>query len=361
MGSEMCIRDSYGGIISGDVGNSLLLDGGGTIVLNGANTFDGPVRIRALKVRVSNSNALGVSPSLSDTITVYALCTLELTGGITIPKGINLAYATLASISGDNSCTRAVTIMSNSGGKSVIRSDANKLTLGAVTITTDGNAYLYENLYVDGPGDVTIAGIISSGSALVPQTAQLGKGDLVKDGVGTLTISGSENTYYGRTFINSGTVVIDRETSLGSYPPTSTKADSLVIHGTLLCSGGSDAAPVTLRSRRGVKLGSVASDGGAIAVSSGNGLAISGIIANYATPNNLTNSGSGTLALWNANTYAGKTIITGGGTIKVGAENSLGSPATSASDSLTLDGGTLYATNTFTIPVSYTHLTLPTN
>ncbi len=60
-------------------------------------------------------------------------------------------------------------------------------------------------LIVDGPHNSTLSGTISGVG-----------GSLAKEGTGTLTVSGSDNTYTGTTYIHSGTLKTTGQNSLGS-------------------------------------------------------------------------------------------------------------------------------------------------
>lgn len=72
----------------------------------------------------------------------------------------------------------------------------------------------------------------------------------------------------------------------------------------------------------------------------------------------VTTSGPGILVLSGTNTYTGRTIV-GGGTLRVSAEANLGAnPAAFAADQLTLAGGTLNATASFTIDDANRGITL---
>ena len=336
---------TYGGVISAQnalTTYKLTLDGAGTVALSGNNTYRGDTLVIIKVARALHNNAFGY-PNNS-IIGVNATSKVELYGGITIARPINLDFATLVSTSGNNTCSTSIEILTSTSGKSVIRAESGAvLTVpGAVVVDTGGSGS-YENLYVEGDGDITISGGITANSSTV------GHADIYKDGNGTLDISGVNNAYTGRTFIDSGTLVIDRDQSLGSTPG-GLKSDYITIKGILSVNGS-----FKMDQRRGIVLGtSSSSDGGTINVNGSftlvyGGSTYLGVIAdNGSGAKTLTKTGTGKLHLQRANTYTGKTIINGG-TILAGSEDLLGAPASYADDNLTLNGGTIFATNTFNI------------
>lgn len=127
---------------------------------------------------------------------------------------------------------------------------------------------------------------------------------------------------------------------------------SLTISGTgsvVLAASNNNYTGATTLSGGTLKLTGSLTGGTAITVSAAGVLseAATGVISGTAS---ITHSSSGNSFLFGANTYTGKTIITGGA-IAISAENGLGSnPATSfIADQLTLDGGALLSTATFAL------------
>jgi autotransporter-associated beta strand protein len=273
-----------------------------------------------------------------------------LTGGITVGKALILDYSTLENYSGNNNWAGALQIGKNTSGKSVIRSSAqgSTLTLGRVSIDTDyvtDPVNTYQNLYLEGAGDITIGGIVSGDGTDDNGGYLLGHGDVVMDGTGLLTLSGV-NTYSGRTIVNSGTVAVGTDESLGTAPGAAT-ADRVIINsGTLRAT-----ASFALTATRGIALGTALGAGsGAIQVDAESVLDYAGIITdNGSGSDSLIKSGDGTLSLTGANTYFGKTTINSG-TLTVNGDVCLGTaPEITTPGHLTITNGTLHATASFTL------------
>ncbi|MGA2063424.1 MAG: autotransporter-associated beta strand repeat-containing protein [Thermoguttaceae bacterium] len=201
----------------------LTLTGGGLLVVSGANTYQGPTTISG--------------------------GTLQIAGGFDrLPtiSAVVMAPATVLDLNGNPQ-----TIGSLSGSGTVLNS-------AALTVGTDST-------------DTTFSGAIS------------GSGDLLKTGVGTLTLAGS-NTYSGKTYINAGILQIGNYGSTGSLGP-----GNVVDNATLMFSL---SGTVTVANNI-----------------SGNG--------------NLTQAGLGTLVLTGSNTYTGGTYIDGGTLQLAGGPNRL--------------------------------------
>ncbi len=158
----------------------------------------------------------------------------------------------------------------------------------------------------------TLSGVIS------------GTGTLTEGGTGTLTLSGV-NTYTGLTIITNGSLVITKDSNLGTAP-TNAVANQLTLNNNVN-NGANDyglrvqTTSFSLSANRGIFLGPL---GGSINVQNGITLTIPGVISGtgpfYASPN--SSAGYGTIILSGQNTYSGPTII-GAGTLELGANGAL--------------------------------------
>lgn len=188
-----------------------------------------------------------------------------------------------------------------------------------------------------------IAGIVS------------GTGGLTKTGSGTLKVRSANNTYTGSTLVTGGTLLIDRERSLGGNPSIFT-ADQLTLDGGTLQINADFTVGSTL-ANLGVTLGS-----GNATITLDNGIT-AGISSAICGSGNLTNTygggGGTTLTLSGANTYTGKTVLENG-TLIIDSETRLGNnPGSFANDHLTLnDGTTLILSGSFAIDDSNRGVTL---
>lgn len=259
---------TVGGSI-GDGGNNrgITKAGAGTLVLNGSNSFTGPVAITGGVLRITQATGLGTAAGGVSQSGTSAL-ELDGTGGafsvgaepLTINGGGITNLGALRNIAGDNTYGGTVTM----AAQSRINSDSGTLTLSNPTSVSATNL----TLVVGGAGNLTVSGAIATGTGGVSKA----------DGAGTLTLAGT-NTYTGATTVTAGTLT--------------------------LTSGGSITAGSVLLNINGAAVANIdgtysSTVGGGIAINSGGVLNTSGTVS-FSGPNNNaillgTATGSGT---WN--------------------------------------------------------------
>ncbi|MBN8628192.1 MAG: autotransporter-associated beta strand repeat-containing protein, partial [Planctomycetes bacterium] len=288
-----------------------------------------------------------------------------------------------------NSLTFTGTGTSNTTGSSIA---GNTLTLNAsagqgITVQTGSGANTISSNVVLAAAQIwttnettnvtTFSGVVSGGATA----------SLTKAGPGTIVLGGgSANTYGGTTTVSAGILSVAKNDALGStLGGTVVQADgSLELQGgitvpigeTLALNGdgatvGADSSGGALRNLSGSN-----SYGGSITLNSASNiqsdaglLTIEGSIsatnvnltvegAGNTTINGLIGTGSGTLTKNDAgtlilgntgNSYTGSTVVNGG-ILQIASESNLGAnPGSPSAGQLTLNGGTLATTATFTI------------
>jgi len=250
---------------SGQAG-SFIKTGNGTLVLSGANTYNGTTTLQAGTLAINSSTAIGAS-------------TLSITGGIldnTSGSAITLSNNNAQNWNGD--FTFAGTNDLNLGNGAVAMNATRSITVAA--------------------GNLTVGGVIS-GSGL----------GLTKNGSGTLVLLGN-NTYTGATTVNAGTI------SLGSGGVIGTTSSNLTLANGSALSIGSGAiaaasANVSIRGNSTIFL----EGGGQLNVGT------SGSVVNFTGGGSVTGFQTNTLRSTGALGAGGNMTVTGS-FLRVGSSNS---------------------------------------
>lgn len=216
-------------------------------------------------------------------------------------------------LSGNNSYTGGTVI--NAGTLSTLGNERLADT-GAVTVNSGATFKLGGNETIgslSGAGTANVGAntlTLSSGSF---SGALAGSGDLVKNGSGTFTLSGTSTGYTGDLYLNAGNVISGSTSALN--------ADNYI-----LLSAGS-----TFTANQNLVLGGIDQNGGTI---DGSGVitavstitrsgALNSVLGDVSGYNSgLLKLGDGTTTLGAANTYTGLTKVSGG-TLALGASGSL--------------------------------------
>ncbi|AXA71961.1 hypothetical protein CE205_15810 [Achromobacter insolitus] len=226
-------------------------------------------------------------------------------------------------LAGNNSYTGGTRL---AGGTLQVDRDANLgaatggLTFSGGTLATTGSFDTARAITLVQAGRFDVATGTSLGLAGVVS----GNGGLVKQGGGTLVLSGS-NSHDGGTTIEAGTLQIDRDANLGDA------IGGLAFHGGALATTGS------FTSSRAVTLAQT----GRFDVAASTTLGVNGAVSGAG---GLVKSGGGAMVLNGSNSYIGGTTIADG-ILRIGRDANLGA----AAGGLTFNGGTLATTGTFDI------------
>jgi autotransporter-associated beta strand protein len=220
---------TLGGVVSNGYYTDTTINGGGTLVLSGNNTWQGTHTITGnTTLQLEHANALGPS-NFSNVVTAGSTLSLSHGTGMTITEGaFNISgtgvggLGALRNLAGSN--TLASTL--NLDGNTTVAVEAGSLTLNG---TLAGGAF---DLTLAGAGD-----FIASGTVNNLATANLtGGGDVTFSGVanitnlnlngtGTATLSGSASNNIANATINSGTLVLAKNAGTNALSGTITVGD----------------------------------------------------------------------------------------------------------------------------------------
>ena len=254
---------------------------------------------------VLDDSSAGVSP-----ITVTLNATV-LPNSVTVNSTKDYTLSGSGSIGGATALTKAnsgqLTLTGNHTFTGGITVTGGTLSIGGAGQLGGGT---YSGNIVMGTGAVFH---LASSANHVLQTGVIGGGGtLNKDGIGTLTLSGTANTYSGGTVVNGGRLNIAADRSLGAVPGAFISSNIAMDNSATL----NLLADFALSGNRGITLGS----NGVQTISGTGGTSLSPLPP-------ITGAGSvnlnftGECRLRNANTHTGNTRILGAMCCQAGAEN----------------------------------------
>ncbi|WP_304488655.1 autotransporter-associated beta strand repeat-containing protein [Dyella sp. 2HG41-7] len=285
---DSAANDNFSGAISGNGGVTL---NGGTQAFSGNNAYLGGTTINGGTLLVSADANLG---NASGAVTLDG-GVLETTAVFTTARSFSLANSTGGTIQDDANFTITGNV---TGTGRLTKTGTGTLILAGANSYTGGTTISAGTLQ----GDTTsLQGNILDNAALVFNQATngayggviSGSGSVIKNGTGTVTLSGVD-TYNGGTTINAGTL----------------QGNTTSLQGNIL----DNAALVFNQTSTGL---------------------YSGVISGSGT---LTSAGTGTLILDGANTYSGLTSVASGSTLLIG--DSTHTTATVGGD-VSVNGGML--------------------
>ncbi|GGK08788.1 autotransporter-associated beta strand repeat-containing protein [Pseudomonas matsuisoli] len=320
---------TLGGTISGTGG--ITKSGTGALTLSGTNTYSGTTALNGGSLLLANAQALGASTlrvdsasslggsatSVANNVILNAALTLPnsdalgLNGVISGTGSLLKTGSGTLSLGGNNSYAGGTTV---AAGTVVVGSNT---ALGTGSLALGGNAALSS-----GAASVTLANTVNLGSnaltisgdnALGLTGAISGTGRLVKDGLGTLSLGGTNS--FGNLTLNAGTLNLASNNALGSA--------SLTVNGASNLTG---SVPLVLANA--VQLNA------ALGISGSNATTLAGTLSG--ATGSLVKTGNSTLTLAGANTFGGGVSL-GAGTLQIGNSAALGTGSLQVTGSSTLN------------------------
>jgi autotransporter-associated beta strand protein len=295
-----------------------------TTVLSGSNSYSGDTTLANststnMILRVTSVNALSTNSSLVGSSAATRLPTLDLAaaGAYTMQnyEGGNMTFLATNGASSIAFVNSSATNQITGGSRNLYATNVNVTFQGALDVspTTDN-----KDLGFRGNGDYTL-----NGSIVTTNTGFTA--GIIADTTGTVALNASNN-YNGTTTVSSNaTVLLGNNNALGT-----TNSGTTVVSGGALDLGGSAISGEALSVEgTGVSSGgaiknssaSAASFSGPVTLTAATTIAatngkitLSGAVGQDTGSRNLTKTGSSTLTLsgTSANTYLGRTTVSGG-------------------------------------------------
>ncbi|MCX6876176.1 MAG: autotransporter-associated beta strand repeat-containing protein [Verrucomicrobia bacterium] len=251
--------------------------GAGTLVLSGANDYTGQTALYAGTTRFSGAMAAGA------VVTISGAAIAQMGTATGLPAGATVTFGP--------------------GSTGKLQLNGNNITLGTLATNATVGTPIVENGSAD-PVTLTVANTADSTFGGKLQNGSTGTLALLKSGTGTLNLSGTANTYTGKTVIDGGTLAFNTEGSLGATPGAA-QADHITINngGTLWEMTGTGNNP--LSANRGITLGS----GVQTIRHNGNGyVLINGVISGSGGLD-IRSDGGNDVRIAGVNTYTGDTRL----------------------------------------------------
>ena len=302
---------TLGGIISG-AGGSLLKTGAGSLLLGGANTFDGGVELREGTLVLGDNDALGTG-----SLSVTGDSALQSDDdGRNVSENISIDDTVTLTVSGDNDL-RLTGVISGDGSltvdmgditKKVSLNNANTYTGG--TTLSSGGAILGNNRSF-GTGDVSVTGDFTlesnlddrrflndfdvemdatlsfTGESVTQQFGGVISGDgalnIDLDTDDDVMVLRGENTYTGGTTLTTGTIELAKNTSLGDGALTlagdgtiTSSANSRIIENDIVTDDSIDSFTLTFDGTNNLRLNGIISGTGGLTLDAAATLTLSG-------------------------------------------------------------------------------------
>ena len=304
--------------IGGGAGVNFAKNGAGTLVLTGANTWQGSTTINAGTLRIGSggtTGSLGTAATLINdgTLEIRRSDAFALTQSISGTGNLVQSGAGTTTVSGTNTYSGTTTVSAGelkAGSTSAFGANSAVSVSGGAILSLDGNSNVIGSLA--GAGTLqnanAVAATLTTGgngstttfSGVVQDGTGAGSLSLVKQGAGIFTLTGA-NTYTGKTTVNGGTLSIASDGNLGAAPVIPVSDQLTLDGGTLRVT-----ASTTLDANRGVTVGV---GHGTIETSTAVVATISGVVAGSG---DLTKTGDGTLLFTAANTNSGTVTVSAG-------------------------------------------------
>jgi fibronectin-binding autotransporter adhesin len=275
---------TFGGAISGT--GSLAQLGSGTVILTGNSTYTGGTTISAGTLQIGNGGTTG---SITGNVTDNGTLAFDRSDAVTF-SGVISGAGSLVQLGAG---TLVLTGSNTYSGVTTISAGTLQVGNGGTSGAVNSSAIIDNGiLAVDRSDSFTYAGVVS------------GTGSAVKDGSGTLTLTGA-NTYSGGTTISAGTLQLGNGGTSGS------------INGNV-------------------------TDNGTLAFDRSDSFTFTGAISGTGTVDQI---GTGTLTLTGNNTYSGPTNVSSG-TLRAGSAT-----AFSANSAFGLTGLSVLDLNGFDVSI----------